>query len=69
EWGFVIAGTRIAHAPRYPLPAGLKFLQTPMLAAMAEFPDDMGPVEVEENTILDHPLVAYYEAGWDRWFR
>lgn len=69
EWGFVIAGTRIARAPRHPLPAGLKFLQTSMLAAMADFPDDMGPVEVEENTILDHPLVAYYEAGWDRWFR
>ncbi|MEO1019439.1 MAG: spermidine synthase, partial [Pseudomonadota bacterium] len=69
DWGFVMAGSRLAAKPYHSLPEGLKFLTEAGLAAMTEFPPDMAPTPSAVNTILDHPLIAYYEDGWSRWFR
>ncbi|MCB1969310.1 MAG: polyamine aminopropyltransferase [Geminicoccaceae bacterium] len=69
EWGFVIAGMRIPRNPHAAIPDGLRFFEPSMFEEMQYFPDDMAKVDIEENTIIDHPLPAYYEKGWDHWFR
>ncbi|MGG7565155.1 polyamine aminopropyltransferase [Rhodovulum sp. DZ06] len=68
DWGFVMASPR-ARPPLGALPDGLKFLTPGVWAGAAAFGKDAGPVEVPANSIKDHPLVRYYENGWDRWFR
>ncbi len=69
DWGFVMAGSRLATNPYHDLPQGLRFLTPAALVSMQTFPPDMAPVPSDVNTIIDHPLVAYYEAGWREWFR
>ncbi|MEL7348586.1 MAG: polyamine aminopropyltransferase [Pseudomonadota bacterium] len=68
-WGFVIAAPGALRDIPLPPPEGLKFYAPALWPGMGVFPADMGSVEVEENSIVTHPLVAYYEAGWARWFR
>ena len=67
DWGFVMvtqeAGFREADA----LPGGLRYLSEGAFGAMTVFAEDSGPLEVEPNTILSHPLVRYYEDGWAAW--
>jgi spermidine synthase len=68
DWGFVLASR--AHIPWHrihPLPDA-RFATADTLAAMPRFPPDMGPVDVRVNTLVDHPLVRYYDAGWSRWY-
>jgi predicted membrane-bound spermidine synthase len=51
--------------------AGLdyRFLNAPMLPQLFEFPADMGKVTVEVNQLATHPLLRYYEAGWEEWYQ
>ena len=68
-WGFALASAA-ALQPREPrLPEGLAYLTADVWAASQVFGADTGRVEVPINTIQSHPLVAYYNLGWDRWFR
>ncbi len=61
EWGFALIGpTR----PGEHLPTGLRFLNRAALAAMFEFPLDMGALEVEVNRLSNQALVRYYEEEW-----
>ncbi|MEM7254530.1 MAG: polyamine aminopropyltransferase [Pseudomonadota bacterium] len=71
EWGFVLA----AHQP-LPWPPrrlaldslNLKFLTPSEMARLGEFPPDMARVDALANTLVDHPLVKYYQEAWARWF-
>ena len=70
EWGFVLAGPRLVRSPRTAdLPDGLRFLTAAILAQMTVFPSDMASLDVEANSIIDHPLTRYYHNGWSHWFR
>lgn len=69
EWGFVIAGARVPRTFAVPLPEGLRFLTAASLPGLFAFPPDMAQVPAEVNTIIDHPLVLYYEQGWQDWFQ
>lgn len=68
-WGFVIAGPRIPARPATALPDGLRFLTDATLPRLFAFPPDMAPVPVAVNSIVDHPLVRYYEQGWQEWYQ
>ena len=69
EWGFVIAGARVASQAASPLPEGLRFLTAETLPKLFDFPPDMESVPVDVNRIIDHPLVRYYEQGWKEWYQ
>ena len=69
EWGFVMAS-------RQPLnPSGIHlaalpyhFLNQAMLPQLFDFPNDMSRVSVETNQLATHPLLQYYEKGWEQWY-
>ena len=63
EWGFVLAGFT-GYEPPARLPAGLRFLDAQNLAALFQFPRDMGPVEAEPNRLNNQVLVRYYDQEW-----
>lgn len=67
EWGFVLAAPAGLRLDPAPLPPGLRYFTPELWSAMTMFAPDIGPVDVEVNTILSHPLVSYYEDGWARW--
>jgi spermidine synthase len=67
DWGFVMVSQEAAFREPGGLPEGLRFLSDEAFGAMTVFPEDSGPLEVEPNTILSHPLVRYYEDGWAAW--
>ena len=69
DWGFVLVSLGARRAEPLPPPPGLRFYTPALWPAMQVFPADTGPLEVEENSVITHPLVAYYEAGWARWFQ
>jgi spermidine synthase len=63
EWGFVIASHRPWHTPAA-LPAGLRFLTLPGLAALRDFPPDMARVGAEPNRLSNQVLVQEFEREW-----
>ena len=65
EWGFVIAGRRpFRHAAD--LPAGLRFLDSPGLPPLFEFPPDMARVPAEVNRLSNQVLVQTFEDEWGK---
>ena len=70
DWGFVIAAPRELSLEDVSL-KGLKtrFLQSALLPKLSVFPPDMSRVAVDINTLEDHALPGYYEAGWAKWYR
>lgn len=69
EWGFVLAASRLPRSLTLDgMPQPLRFLSAETLTRMTEFPPDMAELDVQANSILDHPLVRYYEEGWSDWF-
>lgn len=66
DWGFVAASAFPLAQPAQ-LPDGLQYFNESLWPAMTTFAGDTGPIEVEANSILSHPLVSYYEDGWRRW--
>lgn len=66
EWGFVAASAYPLGDPK-PLPEGMQYYNESLWPAMTRFAEDTGPLEVEVNSIISHPLVSYYEDGWRRW--
>ncbi len=69
DWGFVAATKRPLSAREPELPSGLTFLTAEVWSASQTFSADDGPLPVAPNSIRDHRLVGYYQAGWDYWFR
>lgn len=68
DWGFVMtARFPLSWETIRPLP-GARFVTAETLATMPRFPPDMAAVDVSVNTLMDHPLVRYYETGWSRWY-
>jgi spermidine synthase len=65
EWGFIIASRRPWVAPRA-LPAGLRFLTLPGLAALQDFPPDMARVPAEPNRLSNQVLVRTFEEEWGK---
>lgn len=68
-WGFVLAGHhRPNPAPRWQLPADLRFFSPAHWPAMQTFAPDMAAVDTAINSLQTHALLGYYETGWQRWF-
>ena len=63
EWGFVLAGRGGRRDP-LTLPMGLRFLTPELVAALFEFPPDMGPVPATPNRLDDQVLVRTYDREW-----
>lgn len=68
DWGFVIAAPVLARDAA-PLPDGLLYWSAAQWQAAQTFATDTGPVAAEVNSLHNHPLVGYYNDGWERWFR
>jgi spermidine synthase len=69
DWGFVLASPRPLADRALVLPPGLRFLTDEVWDRSRIFSPDEGEMEAEVNTLHDHVLVGYYNAGWDYWFR
>ncbi len=67
DWGFAMVTQESGFRTPEELPEGLRYLSEAAFEAMTVFPEDSGPLAVEPNTILSHPLVRYYEDGWAAW--
>ena len=65
-WGFVLARQEPFETPRH-APAGLRFLNDPMMPTMFVLSADLGPVPVEVNRLNNQVLVHYYNSEWRRW--
>lgn len=70
DWGFVLAATRRLDLDAVSLEGiATQFLTAETAARLAFFPPDMRRIPVEVNTLEDHALPGYYEAGWAKWYR
>lgn len=65
EWGYVIASKTPYLPPAVSVP-GLKFLSTPVLTGLFEFPPDMSRIDTEINRLNNQVLVRYYESEWQQ---
>ncbi len=63
EWGFTLASRQPWPAPDH-YPEGLRFVTPATVAAMLQFPPDMGPIDAEINRLNTQILVRYYEREW-----
>lgn len=68
EWGFVMASTKKIswqnNTPKVPV----KFLNSDTLQRMILFSPDIAELETGINSLQNHSLAYYYEAGWKRWY-
>lgn len=67
EWGYALAMDRAFPVPSKVWVSGLKYLDDRTLQKLFDLPPDMGPVDVEVNSLNNQALVTYYEAEWRRW--
>lgn len=67
EWGYALAMDRPFPVPSEVRVSGLKYLDDRTLTKLFDLPPDMGPVDVEINSLNNQALVTYYEAEWRRW--
>lgn len=68
EWGFIMASVKKISwqdkAPTVPV----KFLNRDTLQRMVLFSPDIAELETDINSLQNHSLTYYYEAGWKRWY-
>jgi spermidine synthase len=70
EWGFVMASRQPLHPEQIHLAdMEYRFLNAQILPQLFEFPSDMGKVAAEVNQLATHPLLRYYDAGWEAWYQ
>ena len=69
EWGFVMASVRKLDWKAIDIGVPTRYLNETSLKAMPLFPPDMDFVETKINTLQTHPLVGYYESGWQSWYQ
>lgn len=67
-WGFALAGPGSTAEPRRPAPPSLGMFDHRQWQAMTYFPNDIQRVPVAANTMRNHELLSYYEAGWSAAF-
>jgi spermidine synthase len=65
EWGYIIASRRPYKVPKE-LPDGLRFLDTPTVPLLFEFPLDMARVPADVHRLSNQVLVTTYEEEWGR---
>jgi predicted membrane-bound spermidine synthase len=46
-----------------------RFLNPSVLANLQKVASDIAEIDADVNTLIDHPLVNYYEKVWGQWFR
>jgi spermidine synthase len=63
EWGFCLAQLKQTEGFS-PAVVPTRFLNDEMMPTLFVFPSDMGPVEVETNTLFDQRLVRYFREDW-----
>jgi len=68
EWGFTLAMNHAIHFQTDKLAKDLRYLTPIQLQVMQVFPPDMSAIDVQINTLLYHPLMQYYNDGWDYWY-
>jgi spermidine synthase len=70
EWGFILASSHQINWAEIKLTKNLDFryLNNNLLSSMTKFNPDMEYINTEINTIHAHPLLQYYETGWNKWF-
>jgi spermidine synthase len=68
EWGFVMATYQQMPKNSSLLPKNLRFITEKEIEISEHFPKDMERVDVEINQIFTHPLLKYYEKGWEYWY-
>ncbi|NSX53341.1 polyamine aminopropyltransferase [Parasulfitobacter algicola] len=69
QWGFIIARNTPLMKPVPQFPDNLQFMTSDVWNAAQVFSADTNEVDVDLNSIRDHRLIDYYEAGWNFWFR
>ena len=69
DWGFVTASAAPLRARPLELPEGLDYLTQAEWDAAQSFSRDTDRTEVQPNSVQDHVLSGYYQAGWDAWFQ
>jgi spermidine synthase len=69
EWGFVMASKRPLAWPSEITAVTPRFLSPAILASLQNFAPDIAELDADVNTLIDHPLINYYEKGWEQWFR
>lgn len=69
DWGFIIARPFALQARDVSFPESLKYINAETWQSAQIFAPDAGRTDVEANSIKSHPLVTYYQEGWDHWFR
>ena len=69
DWGFVIARPLALAQKDVSFPQDLAYMQPDTWRSSQVFAPDVDRTDVEANSIRSHPLVAYYQQGWDDWFR
>lgn len=63
EWGFCLAQLK-KTSEFLPSDIETRFLNDQVLLSLFIFPEDMGPMEVESNTLFDQNLVRYFRQDW-----
>jgi spermidine synthase len=70
EWGYALAAPASAPPPApaaQALPAQLRYLDGPTLAALFVLGPDMAPLAADVNRLDNQALVHYYEQEWRVW--
>ncbi len=67
DWGFVMAAP--GEPAKLKAPTDLAYLNDDAWDAARLFGADASRMKVEVNSIRDHPLIRYYQDGWEHWFR
>jgi len=68
EWGFVMASMRKIKWQNKMPEVAVKFLNQDTLQRMLLFSPDIAEIETDINSLQNHALAYYYEAGWKRWY-
>ena len=68
EWGFTLAMNHTIRFQEKKLPQALRYLDATQLQSMQIFPPDMSDIAAKINTLEFHPLMHYYNEGWDYWY-
>lgn len=69
DWGFVMASLVPLRPRELSLPDDLSYLTQEEWIAAQTFSRDTDRTDAEPNSIQDHVLSGYYQAGWDAWFQ
>lgn len=69
DWGFVMASPARLATRDLGLSDDLAYLTQDEWIAAQSFSRDTDRTDVAANSIQDHVLSGYYQAGWDAWFQ